>query len=249
MLRFPTRRVDGGDDAHELELTPPTRSPNGVAVDVYYKTQTGMIPRERDGKMCRHGDKGMCDYCMPLEVSPTSAHPPRRARAHHHPPPLLSPACSLILPLTPHPTRLIRTTTHSALRLDLPHREQDQAPLVPVLPAQAHRLRLGIKDIDLLLRHPAPHTALVPGRLPVSVRLTCALASRDLLQVPTVGDHAPVAGVPTHGPRRVLLAQPDRLVPPRVEEDRKPEVWLSDRTVRGVRGCPDGGQGGRRGGP
>lgn len=37
-------------------------------VDRYWEARDGLIARPRD-RMCRHGEKSMCDHCMPLEVS------------------------------------------------------------------------------------------------------------------------------------------------------------------------------------
>ncbi|KAI0374534.1 polyubiquitin-tagged protein recognition complex Npl4 component [Pilatotrama ljubarskyi] len=44
------------------------------AVDRYWRSQEGKIPRGRDTRFCKHGANAMCDYCMPLEPYDAAYH-------------------------------------------------------------------------------------------------------------------------------------------------------------------------------
>ena len=47
-----------------------TKQPAAVnedPVDQYWAKERGLIKRPHDPQFCRHGAKGMCDYCMPIE--------------------------------------------------------------------------------------------------------------------------------------------------------------------------------------
>lgn len=52
----------------------PSTSVQEHPVDVYWSKERGLISRKRDAQFCRHGDKGMCDYCMPLEPYDVAYH-------------------------------------------------------------------------------------------------------------------------------------------------------------------------------
>ncbi|KAK2462019.1 hypothetical protein APHAL10511_006482 [Amanita phalloides] len=77
-------------------------------VDVYWRSQSGKIPRERDAHFCKHGANGMCDYCTPLEPYDAAYHKENNIKylSYHAylrklTPKLTASASSVLPPLTP----------------------------------------------------------------------------------------------------------------------------------------------------
>ncbi|TFK41295.1 NPL4 family-domain-containing protein [Crucibulum laeve] len=78
-------------------------------VDEHWRAQTGMIPRGRDPVFCKHGAKGMCDYCMPLEPYDPAYHKENNIKylSYHAylrkiTPKVTASAASTLPPLNPH---------------------------------------------------------------------------------------------------------------------------------------------------
>ncbi|KAH9945623.1 polyubiquitin-tagged protein recognition complex Npl4 component [Amylocystis lapponica] len=67
-------RADAASDTGTCQCRASWESVQEDTVDVHWRSQDGMIPRERDSRFCKHGANAMCDYCMPLEPYDAAYH-------------------------------------------------------------------------------------------------------------------------------------------------------------------------------
>ncbi|KAI5449687.1 nuclear protein localization protein 4 [Naganishia albida] len=69
-IPIPSQDVVSSGGPSAQALTKPLNDLSRVQedpADAFWRGKDGKIARGRDVTMCRHGAKGMCDYCMPLE--------------------------------------------------------------------------------------------------------------------------------------------------------------------------------------
>lgn len=104
-IAIPSQDVVSSGGPSQTALTKPLNDLSKVQddpVDAFWRAKDGKITRGRDATMCRHGGKGMCDYCMPLEVSTV--------------PPFMDLVLMPRSPTTPRTKRPIRSNTSPSTR-------------------------------------------------------------------------------------------------------------------------------------